>query len=71
MGHPTRLRKKNNDLSTDARERYSQKHVRACFRLAMPTHERLQTPLGCSEIIPQQNPYLTLTGETIDVLCVK
>ena len=63
-------RKKNHELTKDARERYS-KHVRAVFQVGNKLSDDYKRPLNYPvEIIPQENPYSLKAGQTLPVLCL-
>jgi uncharacterized GH25 family protein len=64
------MRRKNNELGKDVRERYS-KHVRAIFQVGNKLSDDYKKVLDYPvEIIPQQNPYSLKAGQTIAVLCL-
>jgi uncharacterized GH25 family protein len=64
-------RRRDNELSKAARERYS-KHVKAIFQVGEERTGGFKTALGYPvEIIPRQNPYELKVGETLEVLCLK
>jgi hypothetical protein len=64
-------RRENNQLNSDARERFS-KHVKAIFQVGESLSNSFKTPLNYPvEIIPQQNPYSLKAGEILEVLCLR
>jgi uncharacterized GH25 family protein len=64
-------RKRQRELETDVRERYS-KHVKIIFQVGDRQTENYKTALGYPvEIIPQNNPFALKTGDTFKFLCLK
>lgn len=64
-------RKRQKELETDVRERYS-KHVKIIFQVGEKQTDNYKTALGYPvEIIPQNNPYALKTGDTFKFLCLK
>ena len=64
-------RKLKNELTKDARERYS-KHVKTIFQTGDKQTDNYKTVLGYAvEIVPQNNPYTLKTGEALSILCLK
>ena len=71
MPHVLEERKRNNELETDGRYRYS-KYVKTIFQVGNKQTDSYKTPLGYAvEMIPQQNPYKLKKGGTIEILCLK
>lgn len=64
-------RKRDKELDKDARYRYS-KYVKTILQAGEKQTEDYKAVLGYAvEMIPQQNPYRSKKGDSIDVLCLK
>ena len=64
-------RKRDKELDTDARYRYS-KYVKTILQIGDKQTDSYKTALGYAvEMIPQQNPYQLKKGKTIEILCLK
>lgn len=64
-------RKRDNELDKDARYRYS-KYVKTILQAGEKQTEDYKAVLGYAvEMIPQQNPYRSKKGDSIDLLCLK
>ena len=64
-------RRNNNELTTDAFERYS-KHVKAIFQVGDKITDDWSSELGYPiEFIPQSNPYELHTGDTLQVKLIR
>ena len=64
-------RRKTGELEKDAKERYA-KHVKAILQVGKKQTDDYKTVLGYPvELIPQQNPYKSKKGDTIEILCLK
>jgi uncharacterized protein DUF4198 len=63
-------RRRDNELSKPARERYS-KHVKAVFQVGQRRSEGFSMALGyAAEIVPLENPYAISPGTTLHVRCL-
>jgi len=63
-------RRRANELSKGARERYS-KHVKAVFQVGPPRSEGFSVVLGYpAEIVPLANPYAIARGATLRLRCL-
>lgn len=64
-------RKRDKELDKDARYRYS-KYVKTILQAGNKSTDEYKVVLGYAvEMIPQQNPYESKPGQTIDILCLK
>ncbi|HCA57730.1 MAG TPA: hypothetical protein DEP46_07105, partial [Blastocatellia bacterium] len=64
-------RKRDNELDKDARYRYS-KYVKTILQAGKKSTDDYKVVLGYAvEMIPQQNPYKSKPGQTIDILCLR
>ncbi len=64
-------RKRDKELDKDARYRYS-KYVKTILQAGEKQTDEYKTVLGYAvEMIPQQNPYRSKKGGSIDVLCLR
>ncbi len=64
-------RKRDKELDKDARYRYS-KYVKTILQAGEKQTDEYKAVLGYAvEMIPQQNPYRSKKGGSIDVLCLK
>jgi uncharacterized GH25 family protein len=64
-------RKREDEMETDARERYS-KHVKSIMQVGDDRSNSFETRLGYPvELIPQQNPYDLKKGEILEVLFLR
>ena len=64
-------RKRDKELDKDARYRYS-KYVKTIIQAGEKQTDEYKAVLGYAvEMIPQQNPYRSKKGGSIDVLCLK
>lgn len=64
-------RKKKRELERNVRERYS-KHVKTIFQAGSRQTESFKTVLGYPvEIVPQNNPYSLMAGDTFEFMCLK
>ena len=64
-------RKRDKELDKDARYRYS-KYVKTIIQAGEKRTDEYKAVLGYAvEMIPQQNPYRSKKGGSIDVLCLK
>lgn len=64
-------RKRDGELETDGRYRYS-KYVKTILQVGNKQTDSYKTVLGYAvEMIPQTNPYKLKKGNTIEILCLK
>lgn len=64
-------RTRDGELEKDARYRYS-KYVKTVLQIGNKQSDNYKTRLGYAvEMIPQQNPYKSKKGATIEILCLK
>lgn len=64
-------RKRDKELETDGRYRYS-KYVKTILQVGSIQTDSYKTVLGYAvEMIPQANPYKLKKGSTIEILCLK
>jgi uncharacterized GH25 family protein len=64
-------RKRDKELETDGRYRYS-KYVKTILQVGNKQTDNYKTVLGYAvEMIPQANPYKLKKGNTIEILCLK
>jgi uncharacterized GH25 family protein len=64
-------RKRDKELETDGRYRYS-KYVKTILQVGNKQSDNYKTVLGYAvEMIAQQNPYKLKKGSTIEILCLK
>lgn len=64
-------RKRDKELDKDARYRYS-KYVKTILQTGDKQTENYRAVLGYAvEMVPQQNPYRSKKGDSIEILCLK